>query len=133
MIDTTSNTDTTNTLHECGLTTPAVNWVQEHGSAFLRFCVEEGAFCVRAYNEERAQKEAPGWSLLDEAAYQPLNPPVEAMQLLARAREQFPQARLRQIHRDHHDEFVAVVESPWPDGQKLVFNEILAVEDDNDD
>jgi len=136
----TNNIDSSSTIFECGLSAQAVAWAKEHGSAYLRFCVEEGALCVRVYNEERAQLEAPGWSLLDEAAYQPDHPPVEAMQLLARARERFPNARLRQIHlKDRVDydeyveivEYVAVVEEPWPDGQKLVFRDhIFAAVDD---
>jgi len=138
-----ANTDTaTNTPHACGLSAQAVAWVQEHGSAFLRFCVAEGIKCIRFYNEERVQKEAPGWSILYGAAYQPDHPPTEAMELLARAREQFPTARLRQIYisvEDRDDDeyaaitkFVVVVDDPWPDGQKLVFNNhlVVAIEDD---
>src|SRR5690606_36994362 len=133
MTDSNTNNIDSSTIFECGLSAQAVAWAKEHGSAYLRFCVEEGALCVRIYNEERAQLEAPGWSLLDEAAYQPDHPPVEAMQLLARAREQFPTARLRQIcicveDRDEDEyatiaKFVVVVDEPWPDGQKLVFND----------
>lgn len=145
MIDNTTNTSNTdtavdNTPHECGLSAQAIAWAQEHGSDFLRFCVAEGALCRSLYNEERVQKEAPGWSLLDEAAYQPDHPPAEAMELLARAREQFPTARLRQIcicvDRDEGEytaivEYVAVVDEPWPDGQKLVFRDhIFAAVDD---
>ena len=56
MIDnTTTNTSNTatNTPYACGLSALAVAWVQEHGSAFLRFCVAEGIKCIRFYNEER--------------------------------------------------------------------------------
>lgn len=123
----TNNTDSSNSIFECGLFSQAITWAKEHGSDFLQFCIAEGALCVRLYNQERAQKEAPGWSLLEEATYQPLNPPVEAMELVLRARERFPQARLRQIHRDHHDEYVAVADAPWPDGYRLVFDDRIRI------
>lgn len=127
------------------LSPPALAWARENGSAFLCFWAEEGVrwcrlcrpehesdlrlpiergrFCRRRYNEERARKEAPGWSLLCEATYPSPNPPEEAMDLLFRARERFPLACLRQIRHDDRVEYIAVADAPWPDGYKLVFND----------
>jgi len=126
-----NNTATDNTTPVLRLSPYVLAWVQKHGSAYLRFCVAEGIWCPRLYNEERAWKEAPGWSLLEEMTYQPLNPPEEAMDLLFRAREQFPQACLRQIYRDDRVEYIAVAQAPWPNGHMLVFNDrVVAIKDD---
>src|SRR5690606_1146537 len=117
----------TNTPHACDLSPEALAWVQEHGSAFLQFCVAEGIRCRDIYNEERLRQEAPGWQLLNEIVYPPSNPPAVMMDLVLRAREQFPQARLWQVGDDYDGEeyvdFVVVVESPWPDGRDLVSND----------
>lgn len=129
--NTTNNADGTDTPHACGLSAQAIAWVQEHGSAFLRFCVAEGIKCIRIYNEERLWQEAPGWSLLDEIVYPPSNPPAVMMDLVLRARERFPQARLWQVGDDYDGEeyvdFVVVVGSPWPDGRRLVFDDRIRV------
>lgn len=145
-----SNTLTANTIPVLWLSPQALAWAREHGSAFLRFWAEEGercrhlygpehetglrlpiergGFCRRRYNEERARKEAPGWSVLDEQDFLMLYfPPSEALELLAKAREQFPKARLRQIYRDDCIEFVVVADAPWPDGDKLVFDDKIVV------
>lgn len=126
-----TTTYTTNTHHACGLSPQAVSWVQEYGSDFLTFCVRKGVRCRDLYNQERVQKEAPDWQLLDEETYLPNRLPAEAMELLSRGREQFPKARLRQIFRDDRDEYVVVIDVPWPDGQKLIFNDIIVVKDDD--
>lgn len=125
-------TDNTNITPVLRLSPQVLAWVRKHGSPYLRFCVAEGIWCPRLYNEERAWKEAPGWSLLEEMTYQPLNPPEEAMDLLFRARERFPQAELRVLHRDGHDEYVAVAQAPWPNGHMLVSNDriVVAIKDD---
>lgn len=137
------------TIPALRLSPPALAWAREHGSTFLRFWAEEGTrwcrlyrpehesdlrlsiergrFCRIRYNEERARKEAPGWSLLCEATYPSPNPPEEAMDLLARAREQFPTARLRQVRHDDRVEYIAIADAPWPDGYKLVFNDRVIV------
>lgn len=148
---TTYNTNTA--IPALWLSPPAVAWAREHGSAFLRFWADEGVrwcrlyrpehesdlrlpiergrFCRIRYNEERARKEAPGWGPLDENTYPSPNPPEEAMELLARARERFPSACLRQIRHDDRVEYVVVADAPWPDGYKLVFNDrVFAAVDD---
>ena len=117
-----TNVDTT-IIRGCGLSSSAVNWAKEHGSEFLRLRIEEDDFCRHRYNAERARLEAPGWSLLCEVIYPTLNPPAEAMELLSRGRKRFPQARLRQIFKRDCIEFVVVVDTPWPDGYRLVFDD----------
>jgi hypothetical protein len=69
---------------------PMLAWAEEHGSARLKACIAEQIECRATYRDERLSLERPGWRWsdnLDGEHRKPRNPPAEAFDLLANARE----------------------------------------------
>lgn len=71
-------------------------WIEAHGSARLRRCVAERIECDGIYRDERLALEREGWSygVPGGRVAEPRNPPVEALDLLDRARLADPRATL---------------------------------------
>ena len=80
-------------------------WAAEHGSRRLKRCIEEGIECDGIYRDERLAMAHPGAAYckgLPGAADEPRNPPQTAADLLDKARQTAPEAKLRYwvINRD---------------------------------
>lgn len=72
-------------------------WVEANGSARLRRCAAEGVECQGVFCDEWIAKERPGWAYpsdLPGKYRDPVNPPMEAFDLLDKAREVEPRATL---------------------------------------
>jgi hypothetical protein len=72
-------------------------WITAHGSDRLKFCLAENIDCETAYRDERIIADRPGWwwdSGLRGSSKEPRNPPIEAFDVLMKARKVEPEAAL---------------------------------------
>lgn len=84
-------------------------WAALYGSERLRRCVEEGIPAAALYREERLAREEPAWRYVreGETILNPMNPPLEAFDLLDDCRRLWPESKLMYVERETAEGLVA--------------------------
>jgi hypothetical protein len=92
------------------------SWIAAHGSNRLKRLVAEGIRCEGVYRDERLAHDRPGWTWYDSCdglSSEAINPPIEALGTLDKAREFEPEAKLFFHQADNGDLWSGYTAEAW--------------------